>query len=165
MASFFRSLTVRFVFPGPSSAPKNGDPPSYQMSETPSLPSSPPPPRPPPPPHPSRPRRFPWRDLVHVVLALVVSGLVLAIIVLFLLAYDGEQVPLWKQSISLNSVLSWLGALGKLALTVLIAECLGQMKWVLFGSERRKLSDMDLIDGASRDAIGALAWIFRFRGG
>lgn len=98
-------------------------------------------------------------------LALIISGLVLATMVLLLIAYDGEQKPLWEQAITLNSVLSWLGVIGKLSLTVLIAECIGQMKWVLFGSERRKLSDMDLIDGASRDAIGALAWIVRFRGG
>lgn len=81
------------------------------------------------------------------------------------MAYDGKETPLWEQAITLNSVLSWLGVVGKLALTVLIAECIGQMKWVLFGSERRKLSDLDLIDGASRDALGALAWIVRFRGG
>lgn len=98
-------------------------------------------------------------------LALIISGLVLATLVLLLLAYDGEQKPQWEQAITLNSVLSWLGVAAKFALTVLVAECIGQAKWILFGSERRKLSDMDLIDGASRDAFGALAWIIRFRGG
>lgn len=157
MASFLRSLTVRFVFPGPSPVPKN--PPSYQMNDLPS--SSPPPPAS----HPNRPRRFPWRDLVHMTLALIISGLVLATLVMLLVAYDGEQKPQWEQAITLNSVLSWLGVVAKFALTVLVAECIGQAKWILFGSERRKLSDMDLIDGASRDASGALAWIIRFRGG
>lgn len=165
MATFLKSLTVRFVFPSPSPLPKSRDdpenPPSYQMADLPSssLPPSAPRPRP------SRQRRFPWRDLVHMTLALIISGLVLATIVMLLIAYDGEQKPMWEQAITLNSVLSWLGVVGKFCLTVLVAECIGQTKWILFGSERRKLSDMDLIDGASRDALGALAWILRFRGG
>lgn len=96
---------------------------------------------------------------------LLVSGLMLATIVLLLVAWDGKEAPLWETAITLNSLLSWLGVVGKLTLMVPVAECIGQLKWVLFGAERRKLSDMDLIDGASRDALGALGWIMRFRGG
>lgn len=95
----------------------------------------------------------------------MVSGLMLATIVLLLIAYDGKEAPSWKEAITLNSLLAWLGVIGKLTLMVPVAECIGQMKWVLFGAQRRKLSDLDLIDGASRDALGALGWIIRFRGG
>lgn len=89
----------------------------------------------------------------------------LATIVLLVRIYENKPAPTWHEAITFNSVLSWLSTIAKLTLMIPVAQCIGQMKWVLFGTEKRKLSDLDLIDGASRDALGAVGWIMRFRGG
>lgn len=177
MAHIVRNITFRILFPGPPAEAAKADeefapesPPSYQMSAVPTLPSTP---IPPPPPHPSRPRRFPWQNFFYNSLALTVSGIALGIIILLVWAFDNKPAPTfdtniissWYEAITLNSVLSWLAVISKITLMIPVAECIGQMRWVLFGSARRKLSDLDLIDGASRDVFGAVGWILRFRGG
>ncbi|RPA97980.1 hypothetical protein L873DRAFT_1689383 [Choiromyces venosus 120613-1] len=116
------------------------------------------------PPPPQSGRRFRIRYLLNHVAALCLSGIMLAAMVLLLLKYESKPVPDWK-SITMNSALSWLGVFWKFSLMMVVAECIGQMKWILFGTEKRKLSDLDLIDSASRDPLGALNWMLRFRGG
>ena len=100
-------------------------------------------------------------------LSIMFSGAMIALIILTLNSNNGWPQPYWAEdTISLHAFISWLAALGKLALLIPLAEAMGQMKWRLFaGKERRKLSDLDLMDSAGRDVFGALGWIFRFRGG
>lgn len=88
----------------------------------------------------------------------------ITVMILLLQKYENKPAPDWK-TITMNSALSWLAVFWKLPLMMVVAECIGQMKWILFGREKRKLSDLDLIDGASRDPLGALNWMLRLRGG
>ncbi|CUS14680.1 unnamed protein product [Tuber aestivum] len=161
MVQPFRSLniSVRF-FPNfrrqPSKDVADSDPPSYQMEDSPRSHRAPPPPQP--------RTRFRIRYLLNHVAALCLSGMMIVVMVLLLRRYENKPAPDWK-TVTINSALSWLGVFGKLPLMMVVAECIGQMKWILFGKERRKLSDLDLIDGASRDPLGALNWLLRFRGG
>lgn len=158
-----RALTIRIFYKGPQFPVKapidHADPlpPSYQL-ESPTHSHRAPPKSP-------SSKRFRWRYALAHMMALLGSGLMIAAMVLLLREYENKPAPQWKQHITLNTALSWLGVLGKLALMVPVAECIGQMKWVLFGKQRRKLSDLDLIDGVSRDVFGAVGWIMRFRGG
>ncbi|KAG0136704.1 hypothetical protein HOY82DRAFT_589387 [Tuber indicum] len=161
MVQPFRSLSVSirlFLKPRQRSSKDVADPgpPSYQMESPTHSHRAPPPPQ-------SR-RRFRISYLLSHVAALCLSGIMMAGMVLLLQKYENKPVPDWKV-VTINSALSWLGVFGKLPLMVAVAECIGQMKWVLFGKEKRKLSDLDLIDGASRDPLGALNWMLRFRGG
>ncbi|KAL7271778.1 hypothetical protein RUND412_005441 [Rhizina undulata] len=110
-------------------------------------------------------RVFRWRHLLWNLFFMLLSAALIGTIAIVLRIYEDRPV-LEETGITLNSVVSWLATLAKVAFTVPLAESIGQMKWVLFTrQEKRKLSDMDLVDGAGRDVFGALSWIFRFRGG
>jgi hypothetical protein len=106
-----------------------------------------------------------WRHFFTLLLSLSFSGVTMSTIFLLLRQYQDLPVPVWKQNISLNAAVAWLAAVAKLAMLIPLAECIGQAKWRLFSANRRKLSDLDLVDKAGRDPIGAITWLFRFRGG
>ncbi|PWW71965.1 hypothetical protein C7212DRAFT_302900 [Tuber magnatum] len=161
MVQSFRPLniSVRLFLNSRRQSPKDAadpDPPSYQL-ETPAPSHHAPPP-------PQSQRRFRISYLLSHVAAVCLSGILIAAMVLLLQKYENKPAPDWK-TVTINSALSWLAVFGKLPLMIAVAECIGQMKWILFGKEKRKLSDLDLIDGASRDPLGALNWMLRFRGG
>jgi len=161
MAQSLRSLSVNvllFLKPHRKSSKDVTDPepPSYQMESPTHSHRAPPPPQ--------SQRRFRIGYLLNHIAALCMSGIMIAVMVLLLQKYEDKPAPGWK-TVTMNSALSWLAVFGKLPLMMVVAECIGQMKWILFGREKRKLSDLDLIDGASRDPLGALNWMFRFRGG
>lgn len=106
-----------------------------------------------------------WRYFIINLLSLLVSAACIGTVVALLHKHQDSALPLWRESITINSVIAWLSALAKLALVIPLAECIGQAKWRLFVQGRRKLSDLELVDAAGRDALGALAWMLHFRGG
>lgn len=106
-----------------------------------------------------------WRYFITNLLSLLVSAACIGTAAVLLHKHQDDVLPLWRESVTINSVIAWLSALAKLTLVIPLAECIGQAKWRLFGQGRRKLNDLELADAAGRDALGALAWMLHFRGG
>ncbi|KAH0604593.1 uncharacterized protein H6S33_006261 [Morchella sextelata] len=180
MAGALQNLAVNIFFkspPQPAKTDADADaPPAYNgLVYTPPSPHTLAPPKPPKPPHSNAtlPRRFPWRDLVLQLFALGVSALALGMTAFVVWVFDNNPaqtfhtdiVSGWSTAITLNAVLAWLAAVAKLSLMWPLAECIGQMRWVLFAERPRKLADFDSIGGAGRDVFGAVRWIFKFRRG
>ena len=96
-------------------------------------------------------------ELLSCVLSL---GFLVAIIVV-LVSYDGKPIPDWPYGITLNALVSVLSTFMKAATAFAVAEGLSQLKWSWF-TRRNTLSDMALLDAASRGPLGAAMVLFRF---
>lgn len=110
-------------------------------------------------------KKFRWRHTLKLLAWLAMSGTVLGLIAVVCGIFDGQYAPGWKQS-TINAIVAWLGKLAMMGIAIPLAEVMGQLKWTYFRSkDLRKMNDLDLMDGASRNAFGALNWMFRFRNG
>ena len=87
-------------------------------------------------------------------------GFLVAIIVV-LRCYDGHPMPDWPYGITLNALISVLSTVMKATMTFVLTESLAQLKWSWFNAGNR-LSDLALLDAASRGAMGAFVVLFRF---
>ncbi|KAI2624425.1 hypothetical protein GGR54DRAFT_596471 [Hypoxylon sp. NC1633] len=95
--------------------------------------------------------------------ALVIS-LGSLVTVLALLVYTaGRRLDQWNGSISLNALVSALGAVSRTSLGFVISSCLGQAKWNWFRRRPDNLITFDRFDDASRGPWGSLWLIFRLR--
>lgn len=90
---------------------------------------------------------------------LAIGALVGIIVVLYV--FDGQSTPDWPYGITLNALISVLVTIMKAAMAFPITEALSQLKWSWF-NEGNKLSDLALLDAASRGAFGAFIVLFRF---
>ncbi|KAE8385910.1 hypothetical protein BDV23DRAFT_164216 [Aspergillus alliaceus] len=95
------------------------------------------------------------------ILSCVIAVASLAAIIVVLYMYDGKSIPDWPYGITLNAVISLLTTLMKAAMAFPITEALSQLKWSWF-SRGNQLSDLALLDAASRGAIGAVLVLLRF---
>jgi hypothetical protein len=91
--------------------------------------------------------------LLEVSALLFSAGLLVAIATI-LGHYDKQPQPDWP-SISLNTVVSWLGTISRLLVLVPVTRSLGQLKWTSFAVKRRNLADIQLLDAASRGFAGS----------
>ncbi|KAL4807997.1 hypothetical protein BDV18DRAFT_167820 [Aspergillus unguis] len=91
---------------------------------------------------------------------LVSVGFLVAIIVV-LLHYDGQPRPQWPYGITLNALVSVLSTVMKASMAFILTESLAQLKWSWFRGGN-KLSDLALLDAASRGVLGAFVVLFRF---
>jgi len=98
------------------------------------------------------------------VFAARLSAAALAAIIVILYHFDNKRQPTW-QHMSLNALISWLGTLAKLCITLLASRGIGQLKWVWFSERRRPLSDLGTFDAASRGPLGSLEllWLQKAR--
>lgn len=85
----------------------------------------------------------------------------LAGIIVVLYVFDGQSTPDWPYGITLNALISVLVTVMKAAMAFPITEALSQLKWSWF-NEGNKLSDLALLDAASRGAVGAVVVLFKF---
>ena len=75
--------------------------------------------------------------------------------VVVILSYEQDK-PLenWQRgvgkSISPTAVVSFIGTIGKSTCLLVVAEIISQLKWIHFGSQPRKLVDLQVFDDASR---------------
>lgn len=92
------------------------------------------------------------------------SAATLIAIVVILAKHNRAQQPEWKHA-SLNSLVSGLSTLAKVFTLFPTTRALGQMKWIWFASENRKLSDLAIFDAASRGATGSVELLWSLRGG
>ncbi|KAJ5420999.1 hypothetical protein N7465_003518 [Penicillium sp. CMV-2018d] len=82
-------------------------------------------------------------------------------IILVLYNFDGKPVPDWPYGITLNALVSVLSTAMKAGMVCMATEALSQLKWSWF-SQGNKLSDLALLDAASRGPVGALVALFCF---
>ncbi|PKY05453.1 hypothetical protein P168DRAFT_233986 [Aspergillus campestris IBT 28561] len=97
-------------------------------------------------------------------LEIVNGGIALASfasIVAVLAWYDGRPMPDWPEGITLNAILSVLTSIMKAAMVLIITEALSQLKWSWF-NQRKQLSDLAVLDAASRGTPGAILVLTRF---
>ncbi|GKZ81281.1 hypothetical protein AnigIFM56816_005795 [Aspergillus niger] len=95
------------------------------------------------------------------ILSCVIAVTALVAIIIVLYNYDNRPMPDWPYGITLNAVVSVLVTLMKAAMIFPITEGLSQLKWSWF-NERNQLSDLSLLDAASRGAFSATFVLFRF---
>jgi hypothetical protein len=101
-----------------------------------------------------------WLEILGSLLVILsFSGLVA-----ILHDYQGKPQPNWPLGFSFNTALSVLGALFRAPALFIVAEGVGQLKW-LWLSNKRPLSDLSAYDEATRGPWGAtrLLWVARWR--
>ncbi|KAF7714310.1 Uncharacterized protein PECH_000438 [Penicillium ucsense] len=95
------------------------------------------------------------------ILACLVSIALLAAIIGFLSHYDGQSLPEWPYAITLNALVSVLSTAMKAAIAFITTQCLAQLKWLWF-RQKNRLSDLTLLDDASRGPVGAFKVLYSF---
>ncbi|PYH89369.1 hypothetical protein BO71DRAFT_389806 [Aspergillus ellipticus CBS 707.79] len=95
------------------------------------------------------------------ILSCVIAVVALIAIIVVLYNYDNAPMPDWPYGITLNALISLLVTIMKAAMVFPITEGLSQLKWSWF-NESNKLSDLSLLDAASRGAVSATFVLFRF---
>ncbi|KAL4946708.1 hypothetical protein BDV06DRAFT_231788 [Aspergillus oleicola] len=82
-------------------------------------------------------------------------------IIAVLFYYDGRPMPQWPYGITLNALVSVLSTVMKATMAFILTESLAQLKWSWF-RDGNKLSDLALLDAASRGVMGAFVVLSRF---
>ncbi|KAI0192818.1 hypothetical protein F4808DRAFT_442603 [Astrocystis sublimbata] len=98
-----------------------------------------------------------WWEISALVLSIASTAGLIAL----LKTTDNTPLRKWGLPVQPNSVIAALTTISKAALLVPAASCLSQLKWRYFGSKPRKLSDLQLFDGASRGPWGSLLFLFQ----
>ncbi|KAI2631811.1 hypothetical protein GGR54DRAFT_581111 [Hypoxylon sp. NC1633] len=87
--------------------------------------------------------------------ATIISVVCFSLVVVLLQEIDGQCIDLWPYSIRPNSLLSVLTTIGRAAMMVPVASCLGQAKWSHFQRRSHALDHVQLYDDASRGPWGS----------
>ncbi|KAI3316598.1 hypothetical protein HD806DRAFT_424441 [Xylariaceae sp. AK1471] len=113
-------------------------------------------------PRPSSPTSWWWW---WEILAMIFSIVNMSLLALLLSKISGIPLEAWKYSIEPNSLIAILTTIGKAALLVPAASCIGQLKWRHYIRQPQKLVDLQLFDDASRGPWGStlLVWNLAFR--
>jgi hypothetical protein len=109
----------------------------------------------------SQTRAFWGASWTFEILGCLMSIVFLLAIIVVLFHYDGRPMPEWPYGITLNALVSVLSTVMKATMAFIFTECLAQLKWSWFRGGN-KLSDLALLDAASRGAAGAFIVLFRF---
>lgn len=82
-------------------------------------------------------------------------------VTLVVLLACNDQKPLrpWVLGITLNGVIAVLSFIWKACMSSIFSDCIGQLKWQWFQTERR-LIDMEIFDEASRGGASGVRRIF-----
>ncbi|KAJ5232485.1 hypothetical protein N7468_005441 [Penicillium chermesinum] len=94
------------------------------------------------------------------ILSAISSVAFLAAIIIVLWHFNGRPMPDWPYGITLNALVSVFSTVMKASMALVVAECLAQLKWSWFRGGN-KLSDLALLDAASRGPMGALITLFQ----
>jgi hypothetical protein len=118
----------------------------------------------------SKDARIWWSDWwLPEILALIVSVMCLASIVLVLRRVDGKPLSDWHSfvqdsvpgghamSIAPNSVISFLSTIAKSCLGLTATACISQVKWLHIQKKKRSLTSLQIFDDASRGPLGAIS--------
>ncbi|KAL4902141.1 hypothetical protein BDW74DRAFT_180990 [Aspergillus multicolor] len=79
--------------------------------------------------------------------------------------YSSKPAPNFAYGLTLNAIVSLLATASNSSLPLVIAECIGQLKWLRFhDAKKRKLSGLQVFDNASQGPLGSLMLKWRHRG-
>ena len=92
----------------------------------------------------------------------ILSFCALAALIAVLIYANGVVVHAWH-GITLNSVVSALATISKLAATYVAGSALAQTKWCLFSEGPQSLNDFEAVDLASRGVAGCFTLLWRAR--
>lgn len=94
------------------------------------------------------------------ILAILGSALSMMAIGILLAHFNDRPIVNWN-GVTLNAIIAVFSVMSKAMLAYTLSECLGQAKWIWFSSRSRPLSDIDLIDSASRGPLGSFQILTR----
>lgn len=96
------------------------------------------------------------------IIAAIGSLLLLSALIGLLAKYNNHPI-FNSHGVTLNAYVSILSTASKTALLYLIAEAIGQWKWILYAHRSRPLLDVQRVDAASRGPWGStsLLWLGR----
>ncbi|EME78728.1 uncharacterized protein MYCFIDRAFT_22229, partial [Pseudocercospora fijiensis CIRAD86] len=102
-----------------------------------------------------------WPELLSAFLSV---GTLIAVAAV-LHSIDGEPLEKWDLPWQMkpNTVISTLITLVRLWMLLVVAECIGQLKWVYFEQKPHRLIDFETFDSASRGPWGAALLLVRIR--
>ncbi|PPJ50404.1 hypothetical protein CBER1_06978 [Cercospora berteroae] len=89
------------------------------------------------------------------VLGMVTSVAALLAIFGILFAYSGEPLSAWKAELRPNTIVAVLSTLSKSAMLMVVAQCIGQLKWLYFAQRPHPLQHIEIFDDASRGPLGS----------
>lgn len=92
------------------------------------------------------------------------SILAILAIASILFVYDGSPLPSWPSIFTINSVVSFLSAIGKLCIVSAVSSAINQCKWLWYrqGSSR-PLQDLQIFSDAGGGPWGAMQLLFTLR--
>ncbi|ROW15538.1 hypothetical protein VPNG_02334 [Cytospora leucostoma] len=100
-------------------------------------------------------------EIVSLFFAMAAVASIIAVLAYF----DNKPLPSWPYKITLNAVIAVLTTVANAAMAVPLSSGLGQLKWERFKMGYAPVTDMEVLDDASRGALGALNMLRKLRGG
>lgn len=94
----------------------------------------------------------------------VLSAICMGTIIGVLIFLDDRPEPHWGLGITVNDFVSVVSRVASAALLIPVSEALGQLKWLWFRGESRKMWDFEIFDNASRGPWGSLMLLVRTKG-
>ncbi|GME55774.1 hypothetical protein GTA08_BOTSDO13905 [Neofusicoccum parvum] len=122
-----------------------------------------------------RKRRAPpkWTHLIdrwnewwvgEIIAALLSLGcLAVVIYILVDIGSDGKRLSDWTLSISPNSMVSTFITASRFLMLFVVAECIGQLRWIYYQAGPRPLDELEVFDSASRGAFGSVLFVLRMK--
>ena len=98
-------------------------------------------------------------------IVMALSMCCLVAIALIVRHYDGKPLPQWRGGVTLNTVISVLSTTARSGMIFVVSATIGQLKWCSLGQTRRRISDMQAMDDASRGPLGAAKILTSLTGG
>jgi len=97
-------------------------------------------------------------------LAGVLSICAMIAVIGLLSAIENRPLTSWRFFLQPNTLLSILATVTNSALLFLVAECIGQSKWLYFQLRPQRLSNYETFDRATRGPLGALGLMWMLKG-
>lgn len=95
------------------------------------------------------------------ILSSLLSFVFVAVLAFVLQEFDQKKLSQWPFDLSLNSTVSLLATLAKLALMMPVTECISQLKWLWFTKRGKAVLDLEIYDGASRGPMGCITFLVK----
>jgi len=100
-----------------------------------------------------------WWEIAAAVLSIICICLILVV----LLMTNGRALASWPLSIQPNSLIAVFTTAGKASMMVPVASCISQLKWRHFRLRPARLSQLQLLDDASRGPWGSLMLLLHMK--
>lgn len=86
----------------------------------------------------------------------LVSVVAMAAVIIVLELYNGKSLSEWRYPITFNTLVAVFSTVSNASAMIAVQECLGQLKWIWFAQDSRKLADFSVFDSASRGLWASL---------